>query len=118
MKIYEIVQSKEILDSLAQNKKLPTKIAYKIYRLLTKVTPSLDFYNNQKFELFRKYGNQEGKDIVIPKENQEAFLKDLNELKQVECEDEIEKIDISLDIDLGISPADFFLLEPFINFVE
>lgn len=118
MKIYEIVESKEILDSLAQNKMLPTKLAYKIYRLLTRVTPSLDFYNNQKFELFQKYGKQEGEDIIIPKENQTDFLKDLNELKQVECEDEIERVDISLDVDLGISPADFFLLEPFINFVE
>lgn len=118
MKIYEVVESKEILDSLAQNKNLPTKIAYKIYRLLVKVTPILDFYNNQKFDLFQKYGNQEGEEIVIPKENQDVFLKDLNELKQVECEDGIEKIDIGLDIDLGISPADFFLLEPFINFVE
>lgn len=118
MKIYEIVKSEAVLNSIAENKKLPTKIAYKIYKLLLSLKPNLDFYNGQKYDLFRKYGKSEGENIIIPSENQQIFLNELEELNQVECEDEIKKIDISLDIDLGISPADFFLLEPFINFVE
>ena len=109
MKIFDVINAKNILDDISQNKEIPTKIAYKIYLMLSKLSPSL------KFE---KYGVQEGETIIIPAEYKEEFMSLLNEIGEFECEEEIEKIDINLDINLGISPSDFALLEPFFNFVE
>ena len=118
VKISKIINAKSILDQMSQNKEIPTKLAYKIYLMLSKLSPSLEFFEQKRSEAFEKYGVQEGEMIVIPEEHKEGFMSLLNEIGEFECEEEIEKIDISLDINLGISPSDFALLEPFFNFVE
>ncbi|MBQ3543563.1 MAG: hypothetical protein IJA34_01025 [Lachnospiraceae bacterium] len=118
MKIFDVINAKNILDDISQNKEIPTKIAYKIYLMLSKLSPSLKFFEQKRSEAFEKYGVQEGETIIIPAEYKEEFMSLLNEIGEFECEEEIEKIDINLDINLGISPSDFALLEPFFNFVE
>ena len=118
MTISQIMNAKPILDRLAQNKQLPTKIAYKIYVLLSEVTPTIQFFLDKRKELFLNYGVEEGDSYIIIPENQQKFNNEFDELMNLECEKEVNKIDISLDIDLGISPADIFCLTPFINFVE
>lgn len=118
IKISEIINAKTILDDISQNKEMPTKIAYKIYLMLSKLSPSLEFFDQKRSDAFEKYGIQDGEMIVIPEEHKEEFVSLLNEIGEFECEEEIEKIDISLDVNLGISPSDFALLEPFFNFVE
>ena len=118
VKISRIINAKTILDNISRNKEIPTKIAYKIYLMLSKLSPSLDFFEQKRREAFEKYGVQEGEMVVISEEHKEEVMSLLNEIGEFECEEEIEKIDISLDINLGISPSDFALLEPFFNFVE
>lgn len=118
MIINNIIEAKSALDQISGNKNLPSKVAYKIYILLSELQPSLKFFENKRRELFGKYGKEEGENIIIPVENRDLFYKEFNELCQVETEKEIKKVDISLDIDLGISPSDFALLEPFFNFIE
>ena len=86
--------------------------------MLSKLSPSLEFFEQKRNEAFGKYGVQEGENIVISKEYQEDFMSMLNEIGNFECEEEIEKVDVSLDINLNISPSDIALLSPFINFVE
>ncbi len=118
MKIFDIINAKGILDEISQNKNIPTKSAYKIYIMLSKLTPSLEFFEKKRGEAFEKYGVKDGENIIIPQEHQTEFISMMNEIGSFDCEEEIEKVDISLDINLGISPSDIALLSPFINFVE
>lgn len=118
MTISQTMNAKPVLDRLAQNKQLPTKVAYKIYVLLSELTPTIQFFLDKRKELFLRYGVEDGENYVITPENQEKFNNEFNELLSLEYEKDINKIDISLDIDLGISPADIFCLEAFINFIE
>lgn len=118
MKLSHIINAKEVLTNLSQNKNLSTRVAYKIFMLISSVEKSLTFFENKRKEGFEKYGVEAPDGITIPSENTEAFLEYMNEVGELECEEKIEKVDISLDIDLGVSPAEIALLEPFINFVE
>lgn len=118
MKLYEIINATECLRSISSNKNLPTRIAYKLYTMIKNVSDEMDFFEKKKYELFEKYGLEEGDGLVIPEYNKRDFLTELEDLKSIDCSKEIEKVDISLDIDLGVSPTDIALLEPFINFIE
>lgn len=118
IKIYEILNAKQVLDELYSNKSLPTKTAYKIYLLLSKLNASLEFFNSKRIELFKKYGEQKGEETVVSDEKRLEFLEALKELTELECEEPIEKIDLDLNINLDISAADLSLIAPFFNFVE
>lgn len=118
MKISKVISAKSVLDDLSQNKNLPTKAAYKIYVLLSELASTVQFFLDKRRELFLSYGVEDGENYVITPDNQDVFNQKFDELMNLECEKEFHKIDISLELDLGISPADIFCLEPFINFVE
>lgn len=118
MKISEIINAKPVLDSITQNKELPTKTAYKIYLMILKINPSLEFFEQKRIEAFEKYGVKENDMVIIPEEHRDEFMAILNEVGNFECDEKIERVDISLDVNLGISPAEIALLEPFINFIE
>ena len=120
MKISNIINAKEVLTNLSQNKNIPTRVAYKLFLLLSGVEKSLNFFETKRREGFEKYGVEDasGNGVIIPEENMSDFISYLNDIGELECEEKIEKVDISLDIDLGVSPAEIALLEPFVNFVE
>lgn len=118
MTIKQIIDAKPVLDRIAQNKEIPTKVAYKIYILLSSLNPAIQFFLDKRKELFLNYGKEDGENFVITEENQLIFSQKFDELMDIECTNEIQKIDISLDVDLGISPSEIFLLESFINFIE
>jgi hypothetical protein len=118
MEIGRIIDAIDVLNRLSANDSLPTKVAYRLYSLLKKLNTSVEFFETKKNDLFKKYGKDDGVNITIIPENQEEFLNKLNEIRGLDCLEEFEKIDISIETNLGVSPADIFLLEPFINFVE
>ena len=118
IKIFQILNAKPVLDEINKSKTLPTRTAYKIYLLFSKLDTSLQFFENKRKEAFEKYGTRDGDNIIIPEDKQKEFMDALNEIGNLDCEEEIEKIDISLDIDLGVAPSDIALITPFINFVE
>ena len=118
MNIGQIIDAKGLLDKIASNDSLPTRTSYKIYLMLNKLNASLEFYNTRRMELFREYGEEEGENIIIPKDKVAEFEPKLQELLDLDVEEEITPVDVSLDVDLGIAPVEFGLLTPFINFVE
>lgn len=113
-----IVEAQEVLGRISQNCNLPMRTAFKVYNTVDKLSSALNFFERKRKDLFLRYGKEEGENYVIPPENNEAFYAEMNELLQTPCCEDDEKIDISLDIDLGVSPAEIALLTPFINFVE
>lgn len=118
MKIYEIISAKETLEALSQNKNLPTRTAYKLYVMIDKVQTSIQFYNDKRMEVFKEFGVENGDQIEIPPEKIPEASKRMDEVMNLDVQEEIEKVDISLDIDLGISPAEINQLVPFINFID
>lgn len=116
--IKDIVEAQEVLGRISQNNNLPMRTAFKIYNTVDKLTSALNFFEKKRKDLFLRYGKEEGENYVIPAENSEVFYAEMNELLQTSCCEDAEKIDVSLDIDLGVSPAEIALLTPFINFVE
>ena len=118
MKIYQIIEASDCLKKISKNEMLPTRIAYKLYTMINALSLEVSFFEEKRYALFEKYGRESDSSLVVPEENKEAFLRDLEELKNINCSKNVEKVDISLDIDLGVSPADIALLEPFINFID
>ena len=118
IKISEIVNAEGVLKEISKNKKIPTRVAYRLFIMLSSIEDVLKFYEEKKRALFNKYGVAEGEMLVIPEDKKEIFMKEINEIGDLDCEKDISKIDIELDVDLGISPSDVSLLIPFINFIE
>ena len=118
MKIADIIMAKEILEKLAQNKSLPTRTAYKIYLMLSKAQSSLQFYENKRVEVFKEFGVEKDGQIEIPPEKIPEASAKMDEVLALDIPEEIERVDVSLDIDLGVSPAEIQQLVPFINFIE
>ena len=118
MKIYDIISAKEILEKLAQNKDLPTRTAYKVYLMLDKTQSSIQFYESRRAEVFKEFGIEKDGQIEIPPEKIPEASAKMDEVLDLDVQEEIEKVDISLDLDLGVSPAEIHQLVPFINFID
>ncbi|MBO7461948.1 MAG: hypothetical protein J6T96_05075 [Bacteroidales bacterium] len=118
MKVFEIVSAKEVLEKLSQNKSLPTRTAYKVYLMLDKAQATLQFYETKRMEIFREFGVEKDGQIEIPPEKIPEASSKMDEVLGLDIEDTIEKVDISLDVDLGISPSEIQQLIPFINFTD
>lgn len=118
MKISEIFMASELLAKISSNKNLPTRVAYKLYMLLSSLDKELEFYDKKRREIFEEYGEANGEQITIPKEKVSLVEPLFAELNELTVENPPEKIDISLDVDLGVSASEIELLLPFVNFVE
>lgn len=118
MIINDVFLAKDILKSISEKRNLPTRVAYKLCYMLEKLDITLKFLETKRMEIFEEYGTHEGDNIVIPNEKIPEANKKYEELLNLEVEDAPNKVDISLDVDLDISPSEIKLLEPFINFVE
>lgn len=118
MRVIEVISAKELLSEIYNNKNLSTRVSYKLFVMINKLDSVLGFYEDGRRKIFEKFGEQNGDNLVIPNDRMDEAQKEINELMEIEVEDAPEKVDISLDIDLGVSPADIGLLIPFINFVE
>lgn len=118
LRVIDVINAKDILDKVANSSSLPTRTAYKIHIMLNKLNASLEFFEKRRMQLFEEYGEREGDQIIIPKDKIDEFRPKYDELCNLPLEEEIEKVDISLDVDLGISPNEIGTLESFINFIE
>lgn len=67
---------------------------YYIHRLLSKIQEEKKIIESSKLELFKKYGKQDGDNLVVVPENQENFVKELNDLMSNEIELEYKPIKI------------------------
>ena len=118
MKIKDIILAKELLEKLSQNKELPTRAAYKLYLMLNSLQSSIEFYDNKRIEVFKEFGVEADGQITIPPEKIPEASAKMEEILNLDVQEEVERAEVSLDVDLGISPAEIQLLIPFINFVE
>ncbi len=87
IKLKEVVASDKTLDALFK-KALPTKIAYRLSRIRSKLNSEVRSFMDTRDSLIKKYGeeNPETKIITVKPENDETFANEVKELLEVELD--------------------------------
>lgn len=116
MKLIKIVNAVENLDKLSELL-LPAKESFKLINLLVEIEPKVNNYNLQKNKLLAKYGDSEdGKTYIIRKDEQEYFIKEVEDLGNIEIDLNFEKINISNG--LTIKAADLINILDFVEITD
>lgn len=87
------------------NLSLPTRISFKIARIIKKLTPELENFHKVKNDIVKKYGEtKDGEQYTIPKENVEKAQSDVDDLLKEEIEVDIKPVLLSELEGASISP--------------
>ncbi len=98
------------------SKELPVKTAYRVGKLLKKVSEELVYIERHRVNLVKKYSN--GKDKIgnfeVSKEKENEFKKEFSELLTEEIVFDWELISISELGDISLTPVDLIRLDKLI----
>ena len=117
MKLFELVYAQPALNELF-NKELKAVVAFKVSKLITKITAELKDYDTVRNGLVTKYGDKNESGNVEIKPDTEAmknFLDELNPLLEKEINLDFEKISIAELGDIEIKPSTLAVLSEFIT---
>jgi hypothetical protein len=92
---------------------LAIKDSYAVCKIVKALEESMKIYADAKTDLFKKHGDAEGEAITVSEEKKPAFLKDLQELLDIEVELEFKPI--KLPDDTKVSPKFIQALEKFLD---
>lgn len=113
-KIKELLGIKESLNKLLVAE-IPIKTSYKLGKIINKMGEELKFFDTKRMELFKKYGELDGKEYKVKLEDNEIFVKEMNELLEITFELEINKIKLDSLGDIKLSALDMANLDKFIE---
>ena len=116
MRAYPLLQQFLQLSGNAQQ-------SYQLYKFLKQIQEDVDFYVQEEKKLIEKHAanvEQDGQISFDDKENQKLFSQEINNLQNMELPQLMNTITIPLKSiqNIQLTPADFYLLENIINFVE
>lgn len=116
MRAYPLLQQFLQLSGNAQQ-------SYQLYKFLKQIQEDVDFYVQEEKKLIEKYAanvDTDGQISFDDKENQKLFSQEINNLQNMELPQLMNTITIPLKSiqNIQLTPADFYLLENIINFVE
>src|ERR1035437_8045794 len=97
IKIVEVVNSVESLNSLVEVK-MPVKPAYWLSRIIKKVVPEVDIFNEKKNDIIKECEgklSEDGKMFTFEGENSKKFAEKMKELGDIEIDIDVNKIKIS-----------------------
>ena len=131
--LFESAQYSITLNKIHQSPKLSVMDAYRVNRLIKKINELNSEYNDLKKGLLEKFGspteNPQDSDIdapkevtteqysyTVPPENRDDFLKEMQDLINIEHDLETEKLPFPEKIDEGITVADIDVLDIFFDF--
>ena len=122
MKLKELIQLRQILGALA-NQKMSIKSSYSIARFISQTNDAEVIYNQKIQELINEFGDRDEQNKFKTDENGSISIK---EGKEQECNDKIAEIDNfeidvpqltisekdidNLDSKIELSPAELFIL--------
>ena len=121
--VEEILVAERALGSIAQAK-LPVSVGYQISKLIKVVSDEIRTIRESQMKIAEKYGERDEQGMLverdgvypIPKENQEAFNKDMEELLEVKCNLQITPINIEkLGDKIELSVSDLLALGKFLT---
>ena len=93
--------------------------AYDLFKLRQKMAPIVQFQQEERAKLLEKYPPKkaEGGSIEFnTREDADAYVQEMNDLCNLEVDEEIEPITMTLRKDIKMYPDDFMVLDGLINF--
>jgi hypothetical protein len=110
-----LAEIKSLETSLGKmfNKDVNIKIAYRLGKLLKKLSEEMKALEENRVKLVKKYGveDEKTKQISVPQDNAQDFHKEFNELMQVEIEVDFEPIPLEQFGDIELSASDVLRLD-------
>ena len=112
--LLNIVNSKNTLEKLA-SLSLPIKVAYRVSKLLSKVSSEFKDFEDSRIKLIRKFGTEKDDgNIEVSEENKVKFFAEMNELLNEEVELSFAPLELnSFPESCELSPAEMTTLELF-----
>lgn len=118
--LFENKQYFETINKIHSSDQLSVMDAYRINRLVKKLNELNEEYMELKNKLFTQYGTpgEEEGQFVVEGDSREEFLKEFNELLNIEHDLETEMLSWPNKIEDGFSATDLNILEMFFNIDE
>ena len=118
--LFENTQYFETIGKLHSSDQLSVMDAYRINRLVKKLNELNEEYSELKKKLLEQFGTPGGEEgqFVVEGDNQEPFMKEFNDLINIEHDLETEILPWPKKLEDGFSAADLNVLEMFFNIDE
>jgi hypothetical protein len=118
----DLLDRVEVLKKVFSSDVINIRLALRLKKLLDFVEKELNYFDQMRLSLIRKYGErvfEDGKELErVKAENMDKFSSELNELLSTKITYQFEKITISELEHMKLSAIDLKMLEPFIVFEE
>jgi len=118
----DLLDRVEVLKKVFSSDVINIRLALRLKKLLDFVEKELNYFDQMRLSLIRKYGErvfEDGKEFErVKAENMDKFSSELNELLSTKITYQFEKITISELEHMKLSAIDLKMLEPFIVFEE
>ena len=118
--LFENKQYFETISKIHSSDQLSVMDAYRINRLVKKLNELNTEYSELKKKLLEQFGTPGGEEgqFVVEGDNQEPFMKEFNDLINIEHDLETEILPWPKKLEDGFSAADLNVLEMFFNIDE
>jgi hypothetical protein len=117
MKLYKIVNANQFIDSLSDNDKLSYSVLWDLFQLKKKISPYVEFFNQQMEKVKAEYAPQADENGQIKGEVLQNYIEKINEIGELDKPfEDYEKCTIKLKEISGITLKTMIALEDFINF--
>ena len=118
MKQYKIIQAYNATEGMSKCDKLSADTLWSVYQLRKKLYPHVEFQQEREQALKEKYSKFADEEGLVSGKPYQDFLKDLEELANLDKEIEFEKIQIKIQDEMGITVQMMEALEDFIEFTK
>jgi hypothetical protein len=110
-----LAEVKSLEASLAKifDKELKIQVAYRLSRLLKRLTTEMEALEENRIKLVKKYGivNEENKQLTVPQDKTQDFYREFSELMSLEIDIPFEPIALESFGDISLSAADVAKLD-------
>ena len=108
----QIMNSEQVLAKL-KTQELPILVAYKLNKVIKAIGEKLQFIQEQRDEIIKRYGQEENGSYKIDEkdiENINKFLKDFKAVVSIEEEVSIERFELNDFVNVKLSSDEFELV--------
>ena len=118
--LFENTQYFETIGKIHKSDQLSVMDAYRINRLVKKLNELNTEYSELKKGLLDQFGTpgEEEGQFKVERDNQEPFMKEMNDLISIEHDLETEKLAFPSKLEDGFSAADLNIIEMFFDLSE
>jgi hypothetical protein len=115
VKLGKLIAAQESLKKLFASEDFPVSFKWHLMKFKKAVEAELQEYEEQRIELVKKYGTNDGKDnIVVGQDRMAEFIPKMMELHEVEVDIHVSKIRLENLEGAKLSADDMLHLEPFV----